>query len=90
MQLYVTHPQDGKSVIPLRALKGFRRITLKAGTSRRVAFMLSPEELALTDATGRLTERAGEVTLFIGGGQPGYADGESARLTLQGDSYSVY
>ena len=90
VQLYVIHPQSGNIRIPLRSLKGFSRIHLKAGEEQTVKFTLSPEDLALTDARGNLTEAAGNVELFIGGGQPGYAVGSTAKLTITGEPYQVY
>ena len=89
VQLYVQHPQDGRTVRPLCALKGFRRIHLKRGASAKVEFTLTPEELALTDAQGNWTERAGQVTLFVGGGQPRYAEGVTATLQLKGEPYQI-
>lgn len=90
VQLYVAHPQNGNIRIPLCALKGFRRIHLKAGESRQVTFTLSPEDLALTDVKGNLIENAGEVELFIGGGQPRYATGSTAKLEITGEAYQIY
>lgn len=90
VQLYIVHPQDGRTQIPLCALKGFKRIHLKRGKSTRVTFTLTPEELALTDTSGNLIEKAGQVTLFIGGGQPRYATGKSSLLTLKGEPYQVF
>lgn len=90
VQLYVAHPQNGNIRIPLCALKGFRRIHLKAGESRQVTFTLSPEDLALTDVKGNLIENAGEVELFIGGGQPRYATGSTAKLEIIGEAYQIY
>lgn len=90
VQLYVAHPQNGNIRIPLCALKGFQRIHLKAGESRQVTFMLSPEDLALTDVKGNLIENAGEVELFIGGGQPRYATGSSTKLEITGEAYQIY
>lgn len=89
VQLYVQHPQDGRTVRPLCALKGFRRVHLKRGASAKVEFTLTPEELALTDAQGNWTERAGQVTLFVGGGQPRYAEGVTATLQLKGEPYQI-
>lgn len=90
VQLYVAHPQNGNIRIPLCALKGFQRIHLKAGESRQVTFTLSPEDLALTDVKGNLIENAGEVELFIGGGQPRYATGSTAKLEIIGEAYQIY
>lgn len=90
VQLYVVHPQDGKKQIPQCSLKAFRRINLKSGEREEVTFQLSPEELALTDESGNLTECAGEVTIYIGGGQPGYSEGKSISLRIEGEPYQVF
>lgn len=67
VQLYVSHPISGT---PLRALQGFKRITLKAGETRRVDFVLDERAMSLVDAKGNRTVSPGTVTLWIGGGQP--------------------
>ncbi len=90
VQLYVTHPQSANIRIPLCALKGFQRIHLKAGESRQVTFTLFPEDLALTDVKGNLIENAGEVELFMGGGQPRYVSGSIAKLEITGEAYQIY
>ena len=90
VQLYVVHPQDGRKQIPLCALKGFKRIHLKRGESTSVSFTLTPEELALTETDGNLVEKNGQVTLFVGGGQPNYAAGVSSLLTIKGAPYQVW
>lgn len=90
VQLYVTHPQSANIRIPLCALKGFQRIHLKAGESRQVTFTLFPEDLALTDVKGNLIENAGEVELFMGGGQPRYVSGSTAKLEITGEAYQIY
>ena len=90
VQLYVVHPQNLRVHIPLCSLKGFRRVRLKAGEEQQVVFTLSPEDLALTDTKGNLIECSGEVKLFIGGGQPGHAEGSAVRLNITGDPYQIY
>lgn len=90
VQLYVAHPQSTQERIPLCSLKGFRRINLKAGEEQKVTFTLSPEDLALTQNQGLLIEKAGQVELFIGGGQPRYATGATTQLDITGESYQVY
>lgn len=90
VQLYVIHPEHPQVRRPLCALKGFKRIHLQAGEKQRVDFVLSPEELALVDEKGNMQETAGEVTLFVGGGQPRHASGTSIRLKITGEPYQVY
>ena len=71
VQLYVSHQQT-KSKAPLRALKGFKRIALKAGESKTISFKLTPEELSLVnETTGKYFQPKGKVQISVGGGQPG-------------------
>lgn len=71
VQLYISYP-DSKDKAPMKSLKGFKRILLKAGGSQLVSFTLTPEELSLTnEKTGDLYQPAGKVVISIGGGQPG-------------------
>lgn len=90
VQLYVSHPQNGNTRVPLRALKGFKRIHLDKGESKSVTFTLSPEELALVDDKGNLVQKEGPVELFIGGGQPYKSEGSFGELKIEGESYVVY
>src|SRR4030095_5708999 len=69
IQLYISH-QDVQGKVPLRALKGFQRISLKAGESKIVSFTLTPEQLSLVSEDGKMLEPKGKVVLSIGGGQP--------------------
>ena len=38
VQLYVKHPQNGNTRVPLKSLKGFKRVHLKKGESQQVTF----------------------------------------------------
>ena len=90
VQLYVSHPQNGNTRVPLRALKGFKRIHLAKGESKTITFTLSPEELALVDNKGNLVQNAGQVELYIGGGQPYKSEGSFGELKIEGEKYVVY
>jgi beta-glucosidase len=68
VQLYVSNPTNAQA--PIRALKGFQRIFLKAGESRIVNFTLTPEELSIMDDTGHPKPFTGKVLLSVGGSQP--------------------
>lgn len=70
VQLYIAH-QQAKEKAPLRALKGFQRIPLKAGETKTVSFMLSPEQLSLVSEEGKSYQPTGAVMISVGGGQPG-------------------
>ena len=70
VQLYVSHQGiEGKA--PLKALKGFQRITLKAGESKVITFALTPEQLSLVAEDGKTYQPKGKTTISVGGVQPG-------------------
>jgi beta-glucosidase len=52
VQLYISHTKAANT--PIRALKGFQRIELKAGESKLVQFNLSRDELSMVDESGKL------------------------------------
>lgn len=70
VQLYLTH-QNVNGIAPQKALKGFKRITLKAGATKTITFSLTPEDLSLVSEDGKLYQPKGKIILSIGGGQPG-------------------
>lgn len=70
VQLYLVH-QNAKGTAPLKVLKGFKRIALRAGESKNISFTLTPEDLSLVSEDGKLYQPKGKVTISIGGGQPG-------------------
>ena len=67
VQLYVMAPNKQA---PLKALKGFQRIFLKAGESKVVKFNLTPGDLSIMDDNGNPKQFTGKVTIAVGGGQP--------------------
>jgi beta-glucosidase len=70
VQLYVSNKNTSiKSAI--RALKGFKRILLKAGESKIIQFELSPQDLSVIDDKGLMKQPKGKLQISIGGGQPG-------------------
>jgi beta-glucosidase len=67
-QLYLTFPKNDGA--PLLALRGFTRVHLAPGETRKVSFQLSPRDLSLVTAAGDPTIAEGHYDLFIGGAQP--------------------
>jgi beta-glucosidase len=89
VQLYITHPFNDGEANPICALKGFRRIHLRAGETREVTLTLTPEDMSLVDARGDLVQKAAPVTLWVGGGQPGFsANGIMTQMTLTGEPFN--
>jgi beta-glucosidase len=80
VQLYVTDAA-ASAPVPLRALKGFERVHLRPGESRRVTFTLAPRDLALVDASGKSVLEPGEFRVSVGGKQPGFKGNADARTT---------
>jgi beta-glucosidase len=79
VQLYV-RDLVGSVTRPVRELKGFQKVALAAGESRRVSFVLGDEELAFYTAAGRWEAEPGEFEVFVGGSS---AATLSARFTLR-------
>ncbi|MBE6218377.1 MAG: glycosyl hydrolase [Bacteroidales bacterium] len=70
VQVYLSNKRDFTA--PIRSLKAFDRITLKAGEARNVEFVIPADEVVLVDMYGNKVPMAGDVTVSAGGGQPGY------------------
>ncbi|MXN93199.1 glycosyl hydrolase [Flavobacterium sp. Sd200] len=69
VQLYVIN-KDAKIKTSIKALKGFERVSLKAGESKTVSFTLTPDDLSYTTAEGALQQFNGSVEIAVGGHQP--------------------
>ena len=68
VQLYLSFPNVAGA--PLRALRGFKRIHLKAGESQKVNFELKDRDLSMVTEAGEPIIAEGEYSVSIGGGQP--------------------
>lgn len=69
VQLYVTN-QNKNIRSPLKMLKGFKRISMKAGESKIVQFELKPEDLSVPDEHGNYQLLKGKISVGVGGSQP--------------------
>lgn len=69
VQLYTSRELKGYRT-PIRALKGFQRISLKQGESKVVTFTLRPHELTVVDESGNVKQVPGQVLVHVGGSQP--------------------
>uniref|UniRef100_UPI002FCC840E glycoside hydrolase family 3 C-terminal domain-containing protein n=1 Tax=Bosea sp. (in: a-proteobacteria) TaxID=1871050 RepID=UPI002FCC840E len=66
VQLYIRQPVASRSR-PLRELKGFTKIALKAGETRTVRFRLEGEALGAHDDAGRYRLDPGPIEVYLGG-----------------------
>jgi beta-glucosidase len=67
VQLYI-RPVDGSPKLPLRALRDFKRIELKAGQKQTVEFNLSPQRLMWIDEKGNQVSPE-KIIISIGDGK---------------------
>jgi beta-glucosidase len=71
VQLYVSG-KAGKAPAPLRSLRGFQRIFLKAGENKTLQFTLTQDDFSVLDDNGIPKRFSGKVTLAVGGCQPDF------------------
>jgi beta-glucosidase len=80
VQLYVTD-REASAPVPLRSLKGFRRVSLKPGEKRVVRFTLDERAFSMIAADGRRLVEPGLFTIAVGGKQPGLTGTADAPTT---------
>ena len=67
-QVYLDFPKAPG--VPKIALRGFSRVSLAPGATRKLRFELSPRDLGSVTPDGAIRVVAGQYRLFVGGGQP--------------------
>ena len=65
VQLYIHDPVASISQ-PVRRLRGFERVTLKPGETRRVTFTLDKSDFGFYDNRGRLVVEPGQIDVYAG------------------------
>jgi beta-glucosidase len=75
VQLYISNLSSTVPV-PIRTLKGFRRIHLLPGEVRTVSFSLVPDSFSVIDEKNVRVIKPGRFELTVGGGQPKLATGK--------------
>ncbi len=65
VQLYL-RDEEASVTRPLKQLRGFKRVRLDPGESRRVGFTVAVEQLAFTAVDGKLRVEPGAVTVMVG------------------------
>lgn len=64
-QLYINR-NPASVTRPIKELKDFKKIFLKAGESKEVVFNLTPEKLSFYNDEMKFTNETGSVTIFVG------------------------
>jgi beta-glucosidase len=83
-ELYITFPK--LPGVPLRALRGFARVHVKAGEQQHVKLTLGPRDLSHVNEAGDRMVSNGDYVITVGGGQPGTgAPHAESHLMIQGE-----
>jgi len=75
VQLYV-HDEVASVTRPVRALAGFRRVSLKPGEARTLDFQLTSKELGLYNQSMKFVVEPGKFRVFVGGSSVGGLEAE--------------
>ena len=75
VQLYL-HDEVASVTRPVRALAGFRRVSLKPGEARTVEFQLTAKQLGLYNKDMKFVVEPGKFRVFVGGSSVGGLEGE--------------
>jgi beta-glucosidase len=82
-QLYVS-ALDAKVPVPIRSLRGFRRIHLQPGETQRLTFSIAPDAFTVIDDKMQRVALPGRFEVAVGGGQPGVKlSGVSNIMSIQ-------
>lgn len=81
VQVYVKAPA-GAGDRRLHHLEGFTRVGLKPGETKRVVLELPLKAFQVYGEDGRRFTPKGASTVFVGGGQPGFAEVVSVEVAL--------
>jgi beta-glucosidase len=79
VQLYL-RDEVGSVTRPVQELRGFRRVRLGPGETRRVGFTIGVQDLAFHDASLARVAEPGNFTIFVGGSS---ADTKQGRFRLE-------
>jgi beta-glucosidase len=81
-ELYLRPPQTPGA--PRLTLRGFERVWIGSGQTRKLKFTLTPDQMSTVDSDGARAVRPGTYRLFVGGLQPDLNANEGARFEIQG------
>ncbi|HTI92945.1 MAG TPA: glycoside hydrolase family 3 C-terminal domain-containing protein [Puia sp.] len=78
-QVYVS-ALDAKVPVPLRSLRGFRRIHLAPGETKTLTFAIAPEAFTVIDDRMQRVPLHGRFTVSVGGRQPDVSGNGSSNI----------
>ena len=80
VQLYVTDREDSVPV-PIRSLKGFKRVHLEPGENQTVRFTLAARDFSRIGSNSKRIVTPGLFDVVVGGKQPGFKSPADATTT---------
>jgi beta-glucosidase len=84
VQAYLVFPKLPGA--PLRALRGFQRVSIRPGQTQHMRLTLNARDLSMVNEEGTRLVAAGDYKVFVGGGQPGTgAPGAELSLKIRGE-----
>ena len=83
VQLYI-RDEYGSITRPVKELKGFQRVSLKAGETKRVEFAITPDDLKFYTVRKLWEVEPGDFTLMVGSSSAD-KDLQKLALTVEGD-----
>ncbi|NBB65362.1 glycosyl hydrolase [Pseudomonas sp. ODNR1LW] len=94
VQAYLLPPDAGREgnltdPVLQRQLAGFARVSVAPGQTREVRLTLDPRAMSSVDRTGTRRVLPGAYRLWLGGGQPGDADGVWTRFVVTGEAVEL-
>jgi len=78
--LFFVRDLVGSLTRPVKELKGFKRVTLKAGESTSVIFLITSDDLSFWTADNKWAAESGTFSVWIG---PNASNGLTANFTLK-------
>jgi beta-glucosidase len=88
VQLYVKDVASSVPV-PIIHLEGFQKIHLKSGETKRLEFILHPEQLFVYNDEGQPFFESGEYQIWVGGGHPNDPDAVVLKGMFSLDTFTV-
>ncbi|MBW4438957.1 MAG: glycoside hydrolase family 3 C-terminal domain-containing protein [Pleurocapsa minor GSE-CHR-MK-17-07R] len=80
VQAYISAGRDG---YPLRQLAAFARVHVAPGQARDISFQLAAAQFQRVTDDGASVLESGDFSVWVGGGQPGHADGLAGSVHIQ-------
>ncbi|MEI6142309.1 MAG: glycoside hydrolase family 3 C-terminal domain-containing protein [Mariniphaga sp.] len=87
VQLYVSN-KTASTQVPMKALKGFKRVMLKKGEQKTVSFTITPADFAITNVDKQQMVEAGSYEIKVGGASSGN-NSVSKTIKITGDTIEV-